>query len=578
MRPGASAIAPPAALAGAPDRADRAVAAGGAPPATLPWWWSASLVTLALSIAAFRLAHTEADPDLWGHVRFGLDLLDTGRVARADVYSYLTDGVRWINHEWLSELMMGLAFRAGGATGLIALKTMLGLIVAILLARHLLRQQLTLLGAVFVTAYGMVVLYPGLRPLRPQAWTYVAITLVLLLIDRATRANTEPHHRPAPGVPNAVAFDTATAPSRALWWAAPIMALWANAHGGFVAGLGLLGAWWGSRAIVAWGDGSLARDAHARRALLLDGLAVAAACLATLANPYGWDLWIFLARTLTPRPEISEWQALPIASFEGATYLLVAALGVVGLLAQTPRRRALVGPLLLCGLLLPLTARRHLPLLALIVLVLFAGDAAHALGAALQRRWPRMQRASSNRLRPLVCGALLLESTIVLALARPEWTRIAVDPEAYPVAAVTRLAQAREPANLAVFFDWGEYVLWHVGPRIKVSVDGRRETVYPDDVYAENMALTEGTGEWDQLLRRPETDLALVSTQTAAASLLALHPDWELILRDGQSVLYGRRDRPVTAALRDPAAAPTSGDSHAAALARPSTPPPATFP
>jgi hypothetical protein len=557
MCPGASAIAPPAALAGAPDRADRAAAAGGAP-ATLPWWWSASLVTLALSIAAFRLAHTEADPDLWGHVRFGLDLLDTGRVARADVYSYLTDGVRWINHEWLSELMMGLAFRAGGATGLIALKTALGLIVATLLARHLLRQQLTLLAALFVTAYGMVVLYPGLRPLRPQAWTYVAITLVLLLIDRATRAT--PVH------------------SRALWGAAPIMALWANAHGGFVAGLGLLGVWWGSRAIVAWGDGSLARDPRARRVLLLDGLAVAAACLATLANPYGWDLWIFLARTLKPRPEISEWQALPIASFEGATYLLVAALGVVGLFAQTPRRRALVGPLLLCGLLLPLTARRHLPLLALIVLVLFAGDAAHALGAVIQRRWPRMQRASSNRLRPLVCGALLLESIIVLALARPEWTRIAVDPEAYPVAAVTRLAQAREPANLAVFFDWGEYVLWHVGPRIKVSVDGRRETVYPDDVYAANMALTEGTGEWDQLLRRPETDLALVSTQTAAASLLALHPDWELILRDGQSVLYGRRDRPVTAALRDPAAAPTSGDSHAAALARPSTPPPATFP
>jgi hypothetical protein len=555
---GAPAAAPIASPAAASRGTGRQAGAAAPPPVALPWWWSASLVLLALSIAAFRLAHTEADPDLWGHVRFGLDLLDTGRVARPDIYSYLTDGVRWINHEWLSELMMGLAFRAAGATGLIALKTALGLIVAVLLARHLRRQQLTLLAALFVTAYGMVVLYPGLRPLRPQAWTYLAMTVVLLLIDRATRDSAD-----------------ASRHARALWWAAPIMALWANAHGGFVAGLGLLGVWWASRAALAWSDGRLARDRQTRRALLLDGLAVAAAVAATLANPYGWDLWIFLARTLKPRPEISEWQALPIASFEGATYLLVAALGIAGLLAQPARRRAITGPLLLCGVLLPLTARRHLPLLALIVVVLCAGDAAHAIGAAVQRRWPRMQRASSDRLRPLVCAALLLESIIVLALARPEWTRIQVDPESYPVAAVARLAQAREPANLAVFFDWGEYVLWHVGPRIKVSVDGRRETVYPDDVYAENMALTEGTGEWDQLLRRPETDLALVSTQTAAASLLALHPDWELLLRDGQSVLYGRRDRSVTAALRDPDAARTADPPDAP----PRSPaPPATFP
>jgi hypothetical protein len=29
-------------------------------------------------------------------------------------------------------------------------------------------------------------------------------------------------------------------------------------------------------------------------------------------------------------------------------------------------------------------------------------------------------------------------------------------------------------------FDWGEYVIWRFGPRLKVSMDGRRETVYSD--------------------------------------------------------------------------------------------------
>jgi hypothetical protein len=34
--------------------------------------------------------------------------------------------------------------------------------------------------------------------------------------------------------------------------------------------------------------------------------------------------------------------------------------------------------------------------------------------------------------------------------------------------------------RLVVWFDWGEYVSWHFGPALKVSMDGRRETVYSD--------------------------------------------------------------------------------------------------
>ena len=35
-----------------------------------------------------------------------------------------------------------------------------------------------------------------------------------------------------------------------------------------------------------------------------------------------------------------------------------------------------------------------------------------------------------------------------------------------------------------------------------VAVDGRRETVYPDDVYRENLAFMFGADGWEQLLAR----------------------------------------------------------------------------
>ena len=34
--------------------------------------------------------------------------------------------------------------------------------------------------------------------------------------------------------------------------------------------------------------------------------------------------------------------------------------------------------------------------------------------------------------------------------------------------------------RMLTWFDWGEYVIWQFGPALKVSMDGRRETVYSD--------------------------------------------------------------------------------------------------
>jgi hypothetical protein len=42
---------------------------------------------------------TIVDPDLWRHVRFGLDILETGCIVQNDTYSYRADGQTWINHE-----------------------------------------------------------------------------------------------------------------------------------------------------------------------------------------------------------------------------------------------------------------------------------------------------------------------------------------------------------------------------------------------------------------------------------------------------------------------------------------------
>ena len=81
--------------------------------------YSPALIFLVIVVADItRLA----DPDLWGHVRFGQDVLAQRHLIFYDRYSYSAPGHLWLNHEWLSEVLMAAMFDKFGPLGLKLLK------------------------------------------------------------------------------------------------------------------------------------------------------------------------------------------------------------------------------------------------------------------------------------------------------------------------------------------------------------------------------------------------------------------------------------------------------------------------
>jgi len=52
-----------------------------------------------------------------------------------------------------------------------------------------------------------------------------------------------------------------------------------------------------------------------------------------------------------------------------------------------------------------------------------------------------------------------------------------LDREPAHVDAARALAAAHPAGRMATWFDWGEYAIWHFGPAVKVSVDGRTSKV-----------------------------------------------------------------------------------------------------
>ena len=491
-------------------------------------WQQLAVIAVVMSLAFYRFSLTVADPDLWGHIKFGETVWKAGKVAVPDPFSYLTAGRLWLNHEWLSEVIFYLIFAAAGPAGLIALKAGLGLVVMGVLYRHLCRQGLNALRASFLVIAVVHFFLISLVTVRTLIFSYPLFLLVLLLVHDMTR------RRP-----------------RWIWTVPPLFALWANLHPGFIAGLGILGIW---ATIETWAR-HLAdrRSVIAGRPATREILLLLIACgLATLVNPYGSTLWNFLYQTaFGPRPDISEWQPMMLVTRYGLAYAAFVTLALWGVIYSKRQRQASLMAVLIVTALLPLVAIRHAPLAALAIAVL-AGE---HIGDAWDR-WTSARPVAGIAPTWFPVGALV--ATLLLgALALPYFSCIRVTSGiggSYPALAVGLIKQSGVAGNLAIDFDWGEYALYHLSRSVKVSVDGRRETMYSREIYGENMAFKYGEGDWGALLRNHETHLALVRTGFPTFNLMKLEPGWRLVYQDSLAALFGREGLPIVEILQRTAA------------------------
>ena len=471
------------------------------------------LVVLVLAIVCFVSARTQADPDLWGHVRFGQDILAAG-IPTVDHYSYVTADQPWINHELLPEVLFAAVFGALGVPGLVGLKVGLILITIGLAYWRLLSHGLHPLRAGILIVVVLMLMSVGLWTIRPHLFTYLFFLLTLLLIDFAE------HGR-----------------SKALWALPLVMLVWANSHGGFLAGLGVMAIYVTVHVLwAAWKEGGKAN---------LVFIVIAAVCAAaTLVNPYGWHLLAFLFRTATvPRQEIGEWQPLSITSPEGIVYLAAVAASIASLAGSTrPRRPALLAVLLVTAL-LPLQALRHLPLFALSFVIL--------AGEHLADVWNRWSSSSGPSQKRLPLAVALAIAVVFLGLAVPYFSCVRINSSfvSFPTRATALMKAAKVEGNLATFFDWGEYLIWHLAPAVRVSIDGRRETVYSPESYRRNMQFLYGIGEWDAILDDARTNMALIGRDQPTYNLMRLKPGWTLVYEDSISAIFARQDSAQAAAI-----------------------------
>jgi hypothetical protein len=572
----------------APIRLEQAARADHARVSVIPGSLVRMLAIATCAIAcAWMLAFNLVDPDLWGHIRYGQDWIAAGELPRTATHTFTAIDHPWINHENLAELALAWSYETLGVTGMLAAKCALGMAIIAAMVWTATKRGVN----PFVAWALMLLVAFNLQPffiLRPQLFSFALCAITLVLLDRAFRN----WHK------------NQSIDARYLWCLPLVLIVWANSHGGFVAGLAIVGTYLGGRIIErilsepnalasgapdcdvkseepeasAYGSPSLLQhDLHKTAQLTLVGVACIAA---TLLNPYGWQLhrWLF-ASLIEPRPEITEWLVPQMSDPTFWPWIALLAVIILSLFATRERRDWVEIVILLLVVWQSTLHLRHIAFVALVagfwipvhfqsmLIRMWYKPGASALRLINQppgTLWVASVRfLQHNRLLHFIAASALLAAITFQTFAlEKRLTNFSVERGRYPVDAIQFMADRQLEGKLVVAFNWAQYALAALSPRVTVGFDGRYDTCYPLEVVDmhfdfllgdfggnRNRVTSSGPIDATRVLEYQNPDLVLIdrhyenAVATMKAEATKPNPEWILLYCDRVAELWGRASR-----------------------------------
>ncbi|MFN0207201.1 MAG: hypothetical protein ACKVS6_12930 [Planctomycetota bacterium] len=491
------------------------------------------LLTGAFAAAFLFYFRPIQDDDAWLHFAAGRWILDNGAVQSVDTFSCTAPGVRYVNHEWLAQVVFESVRRIFGIPGFRILIAACAGISFVIITISALRHGAGRLAAGLITISALALQWHVARA-RPQVFTMICVALLVdqyILRADALRA-------------------------RRVVFFVILMIFWANVHAAAVIAPGLLG--------LACVGSFLAGSVPAARRL---GFLAIASALLLLVNPYGYHVYSYAFQTQGLAALIPEWKSLWTLLFDPmerarqtggsdfrtqAIYLSILALLTIPLAAWTilKARRGRSGepdggggivafatPAAVCSI-LPFIANRHDLFIALPVLFVCIA-------------LPQIAK-SETRARTAVRAAGWVAGILAFAaLARDadyrstNYQKAGVHlfsnffPPHEPEAAVNFIEKAGIEGNCLNRPSWGGYLLYRLYPQVKVSFDGRITTLGAG-VYKDHIDFFNGL-RCSEIAEKYQFDFAIVlpfvfgfskpfdQPNYVAPNLLN---DWEIVYRD----------------------------------------------
>jgi len=367
------------------------------------------------------------DPDFGWHIQAGNLLIKQG-ISYVDPFSYSMPSYPFVDHEWLTNVILTLIFITFSTAPLLVLFSCLA-IGSLFLQTIVVEKKWVSIP--FFLAAGTLFEFVGIRT-QILTWCFLSFLLLVLFQEKLWE--------------------------KLRFFLPVLFFLWANLHGGFGIGLGVL-------SIVLIGRCLEEKSAIKETFLIL------LLCMATtLINPFGirlwWEFWMQLSDTQL-RWSITEWYpAIYFTNFAFWIYFSLSLLLIIRYRRQYTRTELFLYYFLLLEALLSM---RNIPIWVISSFIFTMR------GLSLLQQDATKYLYGNNRFVIAYKGFFI----IVVVVFLPQLVAFFYSAyylhsyeNAYPVKAVAYLHQHLPSQQILSSYDWGGYLIWKL-PEKKVFIDGR---------------------------------------------------------------------------------------------------------
>jgi hypothetical protein len=292
------------------------------------------------------------------------------------------------------------------------------------------------------------------------------------------------------------------------------------------------------------------------RVLTLTGIVSA---LATLVNPYGFQLHVHIYRYLSNRflmDHIDEFQS---PNFHYVAQKCFAVLLLLTLVALASKKREVSvrhGLVVLFAVYSGLYATRNIPVSSLLLILVIGpwlSDAIARFAATIKKHAAGMRPPDSalflqrmmavefslrGHLWPIAVIAL---SCWVAAHSGKLGARTVMDAhfseKCFPVSAVNYLEAHDVHGPLVSLDSWGGYLIYRLYPRVRMVLDDRHD-FYGEEFIKSYLKMVHVEPGWQDFLQQHPAHCVLVPKDSALANILFETPGWQPIYSDDVAVAF----------------------------------------
>lgn len=458
------------------------------------------------------------DGDTGYHIRAGEIILKDLAVPRHDPFSFITPPLPWTAHEWLSEVVMAIVHKSLGIQGIVFFFALLLSTTYWLLFRWIRSNGRNLLVDLLLLI--LVLLSSRIHWLaRPHAFSLLLIVLLyqILILHQEDRGNY-------------------------LYVIPPMMLLWVNLHGGFIAGFLFMGIFLSGHFLGFLAPEGEERSISANKGKQLS-MVCAASVIAACVNPFGVHAFLFPFRLVSETFLMDHVQEFLSPNFHGFApyrYLLLFLIAMLGVSKTRLIFTELVLVLLFTSM--SLYSMRYIPLCAIVYAPILSrhGDIliqeSKARGSRLLKErselYGKIDASAKGYAIPLVVLAVLAGLTAGKIPIR-------FTEKNTPTASIDFLRENPIRGNMFNNDEIGDYVIYNLYPKYKVFVDGRSD-MYGTPIMKEYLKVVAIEPGWENTLAKYDINYIFFYTDSILVRHLLTDAGWKGIYSDNVASIFIR--------------------------------------